>query len=126
MEPSTESETHLRGEKKERWKCALQKNYPELFRSDVSIFPSYTQLRLPYPVVCRHRYVKTKDLIEKQFFKELATTEMIQSRALDGVRVHRIFSEGFRLPKPRNMPNPFTPNERRRVDKLMEDERKLK
>jgi hypothetical protein len=52
--------------------------------------------------------------------------ELMQSRALDGIKVHRIFSEGFQLQKRHKMPSPFTSEEQRRLDRLLEDERTLK
>jgi hypothetical protein len=70
--------------------------------------------------------VEATKLIRRQYLKELASLELMQSRALDGVKIHHIFSESFRLQNPHKMPDPFTSEERRRLDRLLEDERKLK
>jgi hypothetical protein len=70
--------------------------------------------------------VEVKKVARRKYLKELRSMELMQSRALDGVKIHRIFSEGSRLQKPRKMPDPFTSEERRRLDRLLEGERRLK
>jgi hypothetical protein len=52
--------------------------------------------------------------------------ELMQSKALDGIKIHRVFSEGLQLPPSHKIPIPFTPEERRKVDRLLEEGRKFK
>ncbi|XP_028031605.1 uncharacterized protein LOC114244086 [Bombyx mandarina] len=104
----------------------LYPGFPELARSDVSIYPSYTKLGLAYRVVCRHRYHWAKVAQRKQFMKELHSFEKLQANALDGVRVHREFSQGILshvIPPRRYMQklttDPLTPKERMRVEEII-------
>ncbi|KAJ8920951.1 hypothetical protein NQ315_015744 [Exocentrus adspersus] len=53
--------------------------------------PSYTRLELPYRVICRQRYRQAGVLQRKQFVKEIKDHELLQTKALDGVRIHREF-----------------------------------
>ncbi|CAG4988897.1 unnamed protein product [Colias eurytheme] len=107
-------------------KVPLYPGYPELARSDVSIYPSYTKLGLAYRVVCRHRYHWAKVAQRKQFMKELHSFEKLQSNALDGVRVHREFSQGIlshKIPPRRYInkltPDPLTMKQRMRVEEII-------
>ncbi|KDQ71484.1 hypothetical protein L798_12940 [Zootermopsis nevadensis] len=36
-----------KAENKQRWKCQLENDFPELVSSDAAIHPSYTQITLP-------------------------------------------------------------------------------
>ncbi|KAJ8971691.1 hypothetical protein NQ317_015697 [Molorchus minor] len=42
-------------------------------------------------VICRQRYYKSGLQQRRQFIKEVKAHELLQIKALDGVRVHRIF-----------------------------------
>jgi hypothetical protein len=52
--------------------------------------------------------------------------ELMQSKALDGIKIHRVFSEGFQLPTPHKISDLFAPEACRRLDELLEEGRKLK
>jgi hypothetical protein len=52
--------------------------------------------------------------------------ELMQSKALDGIKIHRVFSEGFQLPASHKISIHFTPKEHRKLDGLLEEGRKLK
>ncbi|KAI5634025.1 hypothetical protein NE865_13275 [Phthorimaea operculella] len=104
----------------------LYPGFPELARSDVSIYPSYTKLCLDYRVVCRHRYHWSKVFQHRQFKRELRSFEKLQSNALDGVRVHREFSQGIlshKIPPPRYQnkltKDPLTSHERMRLEDII-------
>ncbi|XP_072763863.1 uncharacterized protein [Anoplolepis gracilipes] len=95
------------------------KLFPELYRSDVSIHPSYTDLKvLPYHVVCRHRVQSIRRQISRQLNREIAHFAMIQMFALDSVRIDRVFSVGM-SPKMLIVPDPLTEKERRRLNELI-------
>ncbi|KAJ8735266.1 hypothetical protein PYW07_006886 [Mythimna separata] len=111
-------------EKKRR--VPLYPGFPELTRSDVSIYPAYSKLALAYRVVCRHRYHYAKAAQRKQFMMELHSFEKLQSNALDGVRVHREFSQGIlshTIPPRRYMqkltPDPLNSKQRMRVEEII-------
>lgn len=77
-------------------------------------------------VVCRHRYHWSKVAQRKQFMKELHNFEKMQPNALDGVRVHREFSQGILshiIPPRRYMqkltPDTLTPKQRMRVEEII-------
>ncbi|CAH2049920.1 unnamed protein product, partial [Iphiclides podalirius] len=104
----------------------LYPGFPELARSDVSIYPSYTKLSLAYLVVCRHRYHWAKVAQRKQFMKELHSFERLQPNALDGVRVHREFSQGIlshKIPPRRYIQklskDPLNSHQRMRVEEII-------
>ncbi|RVE47792.1 hypothetical protein evm_007547 [Chilo suppressalis] len=107
-------------------KIPLYPGFPELARSDVSIFPSYTKLALAYRVVCRHRYHWATVAQHRQFMKELHSFEKLQPNALDGVRVHREFSQGIlshKIPPRRYIqkltPDPLNTHQRMRVEEIV-------
>ncbi|KAL4713843.1 hypothetical protein ACJJTC_015497 [Scirpophaga incertulas] len=107
-------------------KVPLYPGFPELARSDVSIYPSYTKLGLAYRVVCRHRYHWASVTQRKQFMKELHSFEKLQPNALDGVRVHREFSQGIlshKIPSRRYIqkltPDPLTSKQRIKVEEII-------
>ncbi|KPJ00291.1 hypothetical protein RR46_02679 [Papilio xuthus] len=111
-------------EKKRR--VPLYPGFPELARSDVSIYPSYTKLSLAYLVVCRHRYHWAKVAQHKQFMQELHSFERLQPNALDGVRVHREFSQGIlshKIPPRRYIQklsiDPLNSRQRMRVEEIV-------
>ncbi|CAG9856700.1 unnamed protein product [Phyllotreta striolata] len=67
------------------------KFFPKLSIRD-SMEPSYTKLRdIPYNVVCRQRYRNAGTKQREQFIKEIQVHEILQTHALDGVRIHREF-----------------------------------
>ncbi|VVD02506.1 unnamed protein product [Leptidea sinapis] len=93
----------------------LYPGFPELARSDVSVYP-----------MCRHRYHWAKVAQHKQFLKELHSFERLQSNALDGVRVHREFSQGIlshKIPPRRYIqkltPDPLNSHQRMRVEEII-------
>ncbi|XP_003706707.1 uncharacterized protein LOC100880090 [Megachile rotundata] len=95
------------------------KLYPELYRSDVSIHPSYTTLKiLPYNVVCRRRLQSTRKQIKRQLNREIMHFAMMQMFALDSVRIDRVFSVGM-PPKTLIVPDFATDNQRRHIHELI-------
>uniref|UniRef100_A0A0C9QDY9 WDFY4_0 protein n=1 Tax=Fopius arisanus TaxID=64838 RepID=A0A0C9QDY9_9HYME len=102
-----------------RYRNKHMKLFPELYRSDVSINPSYTGLKtLPYYVVCRRRVQKTRKQITRQLNWEIKHMAMMQTYALGGVRIDRTFSIGF----PQDallIPDFATDKERRRINELV-------
>ncbi|XP_053616741.1 uncharacterized protein LOC128678878 [Plodia interpunctella] len=113
-------------EVKPKRRVPLYPGFPELARSDVSIYPSYSKLALAYRVVCRHRYHFAKVAQRKQFMKELFSFEKLQPNALDGVRVHREFSQGIlshKIPPRRYIqkltPDPLDSHQRMRVEEII-------
>ncbi|KAG7310851.1 hypothetical protein JYU34_003682 [Plutella xylostella] len=107
-------------------KIPIYPGFPELERSDVSIYPTYSNLKLDYRVVCRHRYHWATVKQHRQFMRELHMFERLQPNALDGVRVHREFSQGIlshKIPRRRYMnkltPDPLTEHERMRVEEII-------
>ncbi|KYN04751.1 PREDICTED: uncharacterized protein LOC108772255 [Cyphomyrmex costatus] len=104
-----------------KYRTKHMKQFPELYRSDVSIHPSYTGLKiLPYHVVCRQRVQRIKRQSFRQLNREIAHFAMVQMFALDGVRIDRVFSIGM-SPKMLIVPDPLTEKERRRLNELIED-----
>ncbi|KAK2576610.1 hypothetical protein KPH14_005278 [Odynerus spinipes] len=102
-----------------RYRTKHMRRFPELYRSDVSIHPSYTKLtNLPYQVVCRQRLQKVKRQTTRQLNREIMHFAMMQMFALDSVRVDRIFSFGM-PPKIMIVPDFATETERRRIDEIM-------
>ncbi|XP_050461659.1 uncharacterized protein LOC126856817 [Cataglyphis hispanica] len=96
------------------------KLFPELYRSDVSIHPSYTDLKvLPYHVVCRQRVQRLRRQISRQLNREITHFAMLQMFALDAVRIDRLFSIGM-SPKMLIVPDPLTEKERRQLNELVE------
>ncbi|CAL1678536.1 unnamed protein product [Lasius platythorax] len=114
-------ETKERKSAYRKYRTRHMKLFPELYRSDVSIHPSYTDLKvLPYHVVCRHRVQRIRRQISRQLNREIAHFAMIQMFALDGVRIDRVFSIGM-SPKMLIVPDPMTEKERRRLNDLVRD-----
>ncbi|XP_014475842.1 PREDICTED: uncharacterized protein LOC106745080 [Dinoponera quadriceps] len=104
-----------------KYRTKHMKQFPELYRSDVSIHPSYTGLKkLPYHVVCRHRVQRIRRQIFRQLNREIEHFAMIQMFALDGVRIDRVFSVGMSA-KSLIVPDPLTEKERRRLNDLLRD-----
>ncbi|TGZ56609.1 uncharacterized protein [Temnothorax longispinosus] len=104
-----------------KYRTKHMKLFPELYRSDVSIYPSYTGLKiLPYHVVCRHRVQRIKQQSFRQLNREIAHFAMSQMFALDGVRIDRVFSIGM-SPKMLIVLDPLTEKERRRLNELIRD-----
>lgn len=123
-EEQEDEDAKVDAEKKpRRWKYITKhmKMYPELYRSDVSIHPSYTTLRnLAYNVVCRRRVQKIKRQIKRQLTREVMHFAMMQIFAIDSVRIDRLFSVGM-PPKTLIVPDFLTVNERRRINQLLRD-----
>ncbi|XP_011634358.1 uncharacterized protein LOC105425331 [Pogonomyrmex barbatus] len=104
-----------------KYRTKHMKLFPELYRSDVSIHPSYTGLKtLPYNVVCRHRVQRIKRQSFRQLNREIVHFTMIQMFALDGVRIDRVFSIGM-SPKMLVVPDLLTDKERRRLNEVLRD-----
>ncbi|XP_050344432.1 uncharacterized protein LOC126769602 [Nymphalis io] len=121
---AAQDKNHCVDEKKKQ--VPLYPGFPELARSDVSIYPSYTKLALAYRVVCRHRYHWAKVDQRRQFMNELHSFEKLQANALDGVRVHREFSQGIlshKIPPRRYIqkltPDPLTSHQRMRIEEII-------
>ncbi|XP_017891440.1 uncharacterized protein LOC108631787 [Ceratina calcarata] len=95
--------------------------YPELYRSDVSIHPSYTTLKnLPYYVVCRRRVQRTRRQIRRQLNREIMHFAMMQMFAIDSVRIDRVFSVGM-PPETLIVPDLLNANEKRHLNELLRD-----
>ncbi|CAG9825346.1 unnamed protein product [Phaedon cochleariae] len=60
--------------------------------------PSYSRLTLPYRVICRQRYRRAGVQQRSQFIKEIKDHELLQTKALDGVRIHREFCNAVIAP----------------------------
>ncbi|KYN38156.1 hypothetical protein ALC56_07486 [Trachymyrmex septentrionalis] len=104
-----------------KYRTKHMKQFPELYRSDVSIHPSYTGLKIyPYHVVCRQRVQRIQRQSFRQLNREIAHFAMAQTLALDGVRIDRVFSIGM-SPKMLIVPDLLTEKERRRLNELIED-----
>lgn len=88
-------------------------------KSDSSVYPSYTNIVLPYRVKCRRRYFRDTIKYNKQFIKEISTVEALQQRAFDGVRVHRIFCNPMISPPEPDKSIRLTPNEKRRLEEIL-------
>ncbi|XP_034947680.1 uncharacterized protein [Chelonus insularis] len=123
-EKLAQSEANEENEKNSRprkYKNNLMKQYPELFRSDVSIHPSYTGLlNLPYYVVCRRRIQKLKKQINRRMNQEIMHMAMMQSHALASVRIDRLFNVGFPQ-EALHVPDFATDKERRRIRQLLNE-----
>ncbi|KAF2881120.1 hypothetical protein ILUMI_25031 [Ignelater luminosus] len=91
----------------------------ELTRSDVSIFPSFTDLILPYRVICRQRYHLAGVKQRRQFLKEISVQEALQTRALSGVRVHREFCNPIINPPVPEEIVTLTREERRHLESVL-------
>nr|CAD7576342.1 unnamed protein product [Timema californicum] len=91
--------------------------FPELCRSDVSINPSYTNLVLPYPVICRLRTNAKQRSYTRQLKKELYDIELNQMKALDGIRIHRIFTKDLTVP---NNLDPLTQEQRYKIETILD------
>ncbi|KAF7385975.1 hypothetical protein HZH66_011817 [Vespula vulgaris] len=110
-----EQEQHFR-----KYRFKHMKQFPELYRSDVSIHPSYTKLKdLPYQVVCRQRLQNIRKQISRQLNREIMNIAMIQLFALDGIRIDRIFSVGM-SPRITIVPDFATEKERRRIEEILQ------
>lgn len=88
-------------------------------KSDSSVYPSYSNLIIPYRVTCRRRYHHDGIRQNKQFLHEVATQEALQRKALDGVRVHRIFCNPMLSPPSTEEIIHLTINEKRRVESIL-------
>ncbi|KAK0163214.1 hypothetical protein PV327_006919 [Microctonus hyperodae] len=88
-------------------------------KSDISIYPNYTDLNcLPYYVICRRRVHKTRKQMVRQFNREILHMAMMQTYALASVRIDRNFSIGFSK-EALNLPDFATKDERLRINKIM-------
>ncbi|CAD1476904.1 unnamed protein product [Heterotrigona itama] len=102
-----------------RYLTRHMKLYPELYRSDVSIHPSYTTLKiLPYNVVCRRRLQRIRKQIRRQLNRDIMHFAMMRMFAIDSVKVDRVFSVGM-PPKTLIVPDLLTVNERRHINELL-------
>ncbi|KAG7205887.1 hypothetical protein KM043_007816 [Ampulex compressa] len=122
--PSGEFGTKIDVDKKPRvtkYRTKHMRLYPELYRSDVSIHPSYTTLKnLPYYIVCRRRVQRIRKQINHQLNREIMHFAMMQMFAIDSVRIDRIFSIGM-SPKTSIVPDFASEKERRRINELLRD-----
>lgn len=69
------------------------KTIPVYTKSDSSVYPSYSNLILPYRVVCRQRYQNAINQHHAQFISEICLHERLQPYALGGVRLRREFCD---------------------------------
>ncbi|KAK9870606.1 hypothetical protein WA026_008168 [Henosepilachna vigintioctopunctata] len=91
----------------------------EILTPNDSIDPSYTNLTLPYRVICHQRYQKCAREYRKQFIKEIKRQEAMQFRALDGIRIRREFCDPLIEPLPANDRIKLTAKQKFRLDELM-------
>ncbi|EFA03283.1 uncharacterized protein LOC103313175 [Tribolium castaneum] len=83
--------------------------------------PSYTNLEVPYRVICRQRYQKAGTQQRLQFLREIRRQEISQSKALSGVRIHRVFLNPVLVPA-----NPveivkLTPKQKFKLEQLLNE-----
>lgn len=81
--------------------------------------PSYTNLTLPYRVICRQRYQKCSQKYRNQFISEIKRQEAMQFRALDGIRIRREFCDPLIEPLPPEDTIKLTPKQQYRLDELL-------
>ncbi|CAH0557716.1 unnamed protein product [Brassicogethes aeneus] len=81
--------------------------------------PSFSDLKLPYRVICSRRTIKTKQMQVRQFTKELGLHEILQSQALDGVRLHREFSNPILEYPHASELITMTPAEKRQLEEIL-------
>ncbi|KAJ6630526.1 hypothetical protein Bhyg_15904 [Pseudolycoriella hygida] len=60
--------------------------------ADLSIHPSYTNLKVPYDVICKRTYQAARRKYDKQFLYELKMQEAMQPSAYDAMRFNRYFA----------------------------------
>lgn len=70
-------------------------------------------------VICRKRYAKAARKQRKQFIKEIIQQENLQSRALDGVRLHREFCNPVIQPLAPDELITLTPAEEAKLRRLL-------
>ncbi|GJQ73492.1 hypothetical protein Trydic_g3812, partial [Trypoxylus dichotomus] len=71
-------------------------------------------------VICRQRYWRACKEQRRQFISEVATQELLQLKALDGVRVHREFCQYIFSKPSSNEKITLTPAEERRLHHLLD------
>ncbi|GLV38894.1 uncharacterized protein CBL_05893 [Carabus blaptoides fortunei] len=87
-------------------------------KSDISLYPSYTRLVIPYCVICRQRYARNSRKYKAFFEKQHEKIERLQPHALDAVRFHRLFCDDFKgLPEVIKM----TQKQKKRLQYLLEN-----
>ncbi|XP_014239491.1 glutamic acid-rich protein-like [Cimex lectularius] len=91
--------------------------YPELFASDASIFPSYTDLKRPYTLVCSDRIKARLSNYKKLFRNELLSLQRRHPFAFGGVQLARQFIIGIRVPH--RFVDPLKFREREKVENLL-------
>ncbi|XP_025832801.1 uncharacterized protein LOC112905154 [Agrilus planipennis] len=99
------------------WNELVAKN--ELTRSDVSIYPSYTNLTLPYRVVCRQRYARNAKRNRTLYLLEVMYQELLQSRVLDAIRLFREYSKVIIVPLDPEDIITLSAKDQRKLDILM-------
>ncbi|XP_037048141.1 uncharacterized protein LOC119082661 [Bradysia coprophila] len=60
--------------------------------ADLSVHPSYTNLKIPYDVLCKLAYQAASRKYSKQFLYELKMQEAMQPSAYDAMRFNRYFA----------------------------------
>ncbi|ENN79674.1 uncharacterized protein LOC109534596 [Dendroctonus ponderosae] len=81
--------------------------------------PSYTQLKLPYSVVCRQRYRNAAKQQKADFIKEIQAHELLAEKALDGVRIHREFCNPIISPVKESELITLTKEQQERIEKIL-------
>ncbi|XP_066591704.1 uncharacterized protein [Prorops nasuta] len=105
----------------QRYISKHMKAFPELYRSDVSVHPSYTDLKnFPYHVVARRRLQRLKKQVSRQLNREIMHFIKMQKFAINGVNIDRVFSVGM-APETLIVPDFATEKERRRLHELLRD-----
>ncbi|XP_077295444.1 uncharacterized protein LOC143917737 [Arctopsyche grandis] len=107
-------------------KLSIKEQCSESDHSTVSLYPSYTNIEIRYDTECLHRYWRSIAGYNRQFMKELLLIERMQNKALEGVKVHREFTQSVLhrvIPKRGNMKHlckiELTPKDQRRLQLLL-------
>ncbi|XP_044751884.1 uncharacterized protein LOC123311851 [Coccinella septempunctata] len=119
--PLTEAAPKTEGPKAMWWKKKppSPKLPCEILTPNDSRDPSYTDLTLPYRVICRQRYQRCAKKYRKQFITEIKRQEAMQFRALDGIRIRREFCDPLIEPLPPKDRIKLTPKQQYRLDELL-------
>ncbi|XP_050307420.1 uncharacterized protein LOC126744114 [Anthonomus grandis grandis] len=84
--------------------------------------PSYTNLKLPYSVICRQRYINAGKKMRAQFIKEIKAHELLRTRALDGVRIHREFCNPIISKIDKKELITLTPKQQERIEYILNND----
>lgn len=72
-------------------------------------------------MICRERYQKAGAKQRRQFLSEIRMQEISQSRALNGVRIHRVFINPVITPAKPSEIIKLTPKQQFKLKQLLKD-----